>query len=84
MTSSSARSSSPRAVVRVRRLKANRLVKALHERLGDAALGGDIFVTAIESSGRLDGGGVEERDREGFWSTRRMMVSGGNPACDHA
>jgi hypothetical protein len=55
----------PRSVVWVGRLEADRLVKALHERLGDAALGGDDFVPAIESSGR-QGRGVEERDRESF------------------
>jgi hypothetical protein len=49
-------------VVRVRWLEADRLVKALHERLGDAALGGDLFVPAIKRPGRQRGG-VEERDR---------------------
>jgi hypothetical protein len=54
----------PGAVVRARRLEADRLVKALYERFRDAALGGDVLVVAIEPSGSLDGGGVEKRDRE--------------------
>jgi hypothetical protein len=40
------------AVVRARRLEASRLVKALHELLGEAALGGDVFARAVGSSGR--------------------------------